>query len=224
MTARKALPKRLEKTIYQQFGAKCPFCGEQDVSTLQVHHIEPHAVVQEHSVENLLLTCANCHQKIGDGRISVRDVHHAKFLAEQATSPISKVSGAANSNTVTVSGDNHGMVANSISIQTPRASVTVAPMSGTISASYPRRNYVKYLIDRYHEFKQAEVGKGNVRYAVLYKSIEREFGAKWDNLADGRFEALVSYLQRRIDNTRLGKTQKARGQARYSSFEEHQAK
>lgn len=224
MTTRKALPKRLEKTIYQQFDAKCPFCGERDVSTLQVHHIEPHAVVREHSVENLLLTCANCHQKIGDGRISVRDVHRAKFLAEQAVSSIPKASGSASSNTVTVSGDNHGMVANSISVHTPKASVRVAPMSGTISANYPLRNYTKYLIDRYHEFKQAEVGKGNVRHAVLYKSIEREFGAKWDNLPEERFEALVSYLQKRIDSTRLGKTRKARRQGRYSTFEEHQAK
>jgi transcription elongation factor Elf1 len=224
MTTRKALPKRLEKTIYQQFGAQCPFCGEQDVSTLQIHHIEPHAVVQEHSAENLLLTCANCHQKIEDRRISARDVHRAKFEAEQVGNVRTKASGTANSNTVTVSGDNHGMVANSISVQTLKTSINVAPMSGTISASYSRRNYAKYLIDRYHEFKQAEVGKGNVRHPVLYKSIEREFGAKWDNLPEERFEALVSYLQRRIDNTRLGKNRKARGQARYSAFDEHQTK
>ncbi|WP_424930694.1 HNH endonuclease [Amaricoccus tamworthensis] len=224
MTKRKTLPKRLEKTIYQQFGSKCPFCGEMDVSTLQVHHIEPYAVIPEHSTENLLLTCANCHQKIEDGRISARKVHFAKFAAEQTTGLKSEAQGSAGGNTLTVSGDNHGVVANNISVLAPRASVRVAPMSGTISADFLRRNYAKYLIDRYHEFKQAEVGKGNVRYAILYKSIERQFGAKWDNLSIEKFDALVGYLQQKIDGTRLGKTRKARGQGRYSTFQDHMNK
>lgn len=221
MTRRRTLPKRLEKTIYQQFGSKCPFCDETDVATLQVHHIEPHSIVQEHTAENLLLTCANCHQKIEDGRISAREVHRAKLRAEQSAGLDVEAPGPAGGNTVTVSGDNHGVVANSISILTPKTSVKVAPLSGTIAADFQRRNYTKYLIDRYHEFKQAEVGKGNVKYAVLYKSVERQFGAKWDNLSVDKFEALTGFLQDKIDGTRLGRTKKAQGQARYSTFQDH---
>lgn len=224
MSVRKALPKRLEKEIYQQFGSCCPFCNERNVATLQVHHIERHATVQEHRTENLLLTCANCHQKIEDGRIAIQAVRHAKSQAEQGiqrqSAPVTPVS----QNSVVVTGDNHGMVANTISIVTSQKSIRLAPPPGTIASDYQQKNYVKYLIDRYHEFKQANIGKGDMRYAVLYASIKREFGAKWDHLGSDRFGALVRFLEVRIDGTILGKTRKANGQKNYSSFQEHKQK
>lgn len=74
---RKSLPRKLEKTVYQQFRSRCPFCGEDDVNTLQVHHIVAHAKMQSHHIENLLLTCANCHQKIENGMIEMRAVYAA---------------------------------------------------------------------------------------------------------------------------------------------------
>lgn len=224
MAARKALPKRLEKEIYQQFGSKCPFCGETDVSTLQVHHVAPHAAVREHRAENLLLTCANCHQKIEDSRISARDVHHAKFSAEQSIVLANPAASTKSQNSVTFTGQNHGIVANTVSISASTRKLKIAPAQGTIGAELEMRNYAKYLIDRYHKYKEADVGKDNVRYPVLYGTIKREFGADWDKLSVTRFQALVDLLQHRIDGTKLGRNHKSKSQKRYSSFEEHQAK
>ena len=224
MAGRTALPKRLEKEVYQQFGSRCPFCDERDVATLQIHHIEPHAIVQEHKADNLLLTCANCHQKIEDGRISLRDVLYAKLRAGQDVFPARQPEKPTSEYSVVMSGDNHGVVANKVSIVTSKTSVTMAPPSGTIAADYKKRNYAKYLIDRYHEFKQADVGKGNVKYPILYASIKREFRANWDSLGSDNFEMLVRFLQAKIDGTILGRNLKARGQKTYSTFQEHTQK
>jgi len=211
----------MQKAIFQQFGSKCPFCNEREVATLQIHHIEPYADVQEHTFENLLLVCASCHEKVGEGIISLREVHRAKFIAEQSVSVESDMQKSLGQQTVMVSGNNHGMVANNISVTSPRTSFKTNPMAGTIAADYKARNYAKYLIDKYNTFKEAEVGKGRVKYAILYKSIEREFGAKWDNLPVENLETLVNYLHNRIDSTRLGKTHKSQGRKNYSSFQEH---
>ena len=52
-------------------------------------------------------------------------------------------------------------------------------------------------------------------------AVKREFGCKWDEVPKNRFQELVSLLQRRIDNTILGRIKKKQGTNRYHSFEEH---
>lgn len=224
MTTRKPLPRRLEKAIYQEFGSACPFCDETDVSALQVHHIEGYANVQNHEAGNLLLTCANCHQKIEAGEISTGIVYRAKIAAESHATTLHKVSKNGHGTTISVAGDNLGMIAENISVTGSRTKISKLPPHDAIAADLALRNYVKYLIDRYHEFKKVEVGKGNVNFAVFYKSIEREFGAKWDYVPREKSETLVAFLHRRIDQTRFGRIQKSRGVKRYSTFQEHQAK
>jgi len=221
---RKSLPRKLEKTVYQQFRSRCPFCGEDDVNTLQIHHIVAHAKVQSHHIENLLLTCANCHQKIENGMIEMRAVYAAKFNAEKPTEKVAESPPEADGNVVSFTGTNFGTVANNVSIHTKSVSHTKAPIRGSIGSDLELRNYAKYLIDRYHEFKKAEIGKGAMKYPVFYAAIKREFGANWDHIPVSAFDDLVAFLQRRIDGTRLGKAKKAQGKLRYSSFEQHRSK
>ncbi|WP_282063659.1 HNH endonuclease signature motif containing protein [Roseobacter litoralis] len=224
MTIRKPLPRRLEKAIYQEFGSTCPFCDETDVSALQIHHIEAYANVQTHEAENLILTCANCHQKIEAGDISTGLVYRAKIAAEKRVKKPRQKPKNGKGTKITVTGDNLGMIAENISIRGSKTKITQLPPQGTIAADLALRNHAKYLIDRYHEFKKIDVGKGKVNFAIFYQSIEREFGAKWDYISRERFESLVAFLHRRIDQTRFGKAQKSRGIRRYSSFTEHGAK
>ncbi len=224
MTKRKALPRKLEKEIYQQFGSKCPFCEETDVTTLQIHHIIPHADTQEHHVQNLLLTCANCHQKIENGIISRPDVYAAKFKAERGLKEAETPKPENTGNVVSFSGSNTGIVANTVNISNKSGAPKNGPIPGTIGDDLALRNYAKYLIDRYNEFKKADARKEAMKYSLIYSAIKRNFGANWDHLPADAFERLVAYLKKRIDDTRLGKTQKAKGVRNYSSFDEHQAK
>jgi hypothetical protein len=95
---------------------------------------------------------------------------------------------------------------------------------GSIGSDLAQRNYVRYLVERYHRFRQADssFGSGPARfsYAVIFKSIEREFKAPTYFIPQARFRDLVEYLQRRVDRTILGKRNRARGIPNYASPEE----
>lgn len=216
MAARSSLPRRLEKAVFQQFGSQCAFCQEKAIPALQVHHIEPYAEVKEHEIENLILVCANCHGRIEAGEIPKAAVYRRKLQAVSVRPPPSKSSG----NSIRLeSSENSGVIANQLTIKIGnRKGVSVSAPSGTIASHRDSRNYVKYLIDRYHEFKRSEVGSESIKYPIFYAAIKREFGAKWDHIPLERFEELVTFIQARIDKTVVGKNQKAKGLARYRSF------
>jgi hypothetical protein len=121
-------------------------------------------------------------------------------------------------------GINQGVVANKVEFKSTKKQIRIEAPQGTIASSLLHRNYSKYLIDRYHEFKKAEVGNKKMNYVIFYGAIKREFGAKWDMLPLARFEELASYIQGRIDKTILGKNNKAQQKKSYSIFEEYVAK
>src|SRR5262249_40884268 len=110
---------------------------------------------------------------------------------------------------------NTGAIANTINIRTSRRSVKLQPPVGTVAADRDKRNYAKYLIDRYHDFKKAEHGLEALNYSMIYQAVKREFKCKWDFIPEERFSDLARYLQSRIDRTILGKNQRARGRRNY---------
>lgn len=75
-----AIPKQIEKQIFQEAGSACPFCGEKHVAVLHIHHIIPRAEGGPNTPENLLLVCASCHQKIHTEIISSEQVYSTKRL------------------------------------------------------------------------------------------------------------------------------------------------
>lgn len=121
-------------------------------------------------------------------------------------------------------GSSYGYIANKIEVKNQKKQVRIEAPLGTIASSAIHRNYTKYLIDRYHEFKKADVGKAKMNYTVFYGAMKREFGAKWDHVQLSRFELVVPYIQQRIERTVLGKNNKANGKKSYSTFAEHCAK
>jgi hypothetical protein len=103
---------------------------------------------------------------------------------------------------------------------------TVYPV-GAIGRDLAQRNYVRYLVERYHRFRHADssFGSGPARfsYAVIFKNIEREFKAPTYFIPEVRFNDLVKYLQQRIDRTILGKNNRARGIRNYASLDDFEA-
>lgn len=98
---------------------------------------------------------------------------------------------------------------------------------GSIGRDLAKRNYIRYLVERYHRFRQADssFGSGPARfsYAVIFKNIEREFKAPTYFIPEARFKELVEYLQKRIDRTILGKRNRAREIRNYANPEEFAA-
>jgi len=99
--------------------------------------------------------------------------------------------------------------------------------AGSIGSDLMQRNYIRYLVERYYRFRQADSGFGSgparFSYAVIFKNIEREFKAPTYFIPQARFEALAEYLQQRVDRTILGKRNRARGIRNYASPEEFAA-
>lgn len=213
---------RTQKSIIHEAGGKCSICPENNFYTLEIHHIKGRDVPNAHNAENLLCVCKNCHGKIHGGQITEEDV--ILYKEKLKTQHIRNKQKQETVSNIKIFGGNQGIVAQSIaniSIKsTGKPSPKFMPSHGSIGSDLVKRNYLKYLIDRYHEYAKAEK-KEKFNYAVFYQSIKREFGAKWDMVPLNRFEEVCSYAQRRIDATILGKTRKVRGAARYSTFDEY---
>jgi hypothetical protein len=220
MQKTKDIPARVKKLIIQESAGICSFCSERDVSTLEFHHIHGKDIPDPHAPENLIYVCKNCHGKITAGQISETDVDLKKRILKYSDNKNKNLAGI--SNVINFSGKiNAGTIANVVHFHgRPQIKTTNQPLQGTIGAELLKRNYLKHLIDRYHEFAKAEKGQG-YKYVVFYQSINRRYGAKWDMIPLQQFEECCVYVQYRINNTVLGKNRKARGQSNYSSFSEY---
>ncbi len=99
--------------------------------------------------------------------------------------------------------------------------------AGSIGADLMRRNYIRYLVERYFRYREADgsFGPKAVRkfsYAVIFKNIETHFKAPTYFIPLTRFDELVDFLQRKIEGTILGKRNRARGHRNYETFDEFQ--
>src|SRR6185369_8842586 len=83
-------------------------------------------------------------------------------------------------------------------------------------------SYVEYLIRKYQDYQKLDVEKeGRGKYVLIYNAIRREYGSKWQTIPVVKFDRLTTFLQQRIDKSKIGRIRKSRGQKRYHSFEEH---
>ena len=215
------IPSRTRKLVFQEAHSRCAFCDESDVDALDICHIQSRANGGDNEAANLILACATCHRKIDSDQITLSKVREIKRrLMAESEMPVRRRE-RGRENVIEFHGRNTGYIANQITIKTAR-SVKLAPPNGIVGADADRRSYIKYLIDRYHKFKEREMGDA-MDYRMIYAAITREFKCKWDFVPIHRFDELAAYLQRRIDSTIIGKVQKKRGGPNYSTFDEFMA-
>jgi hypothetical protein len=219
----KDISARAKKQVIQEAGGNCGFCGESDVATLEFHHIHGKNVPEPHATENLIYVCKNCHGKITAGLISEADVVLQKRILKYQGNPAKKVTDMAR--IVNVTGSiNTGTIANEVHYHgKANRRVTIPPQPDAIGGDTIKRNYLKHLIDRYHEFAKAEKGEHYV-YPIFYQAIKRSYGANWDRIPLHLFEDVCTYVQDRIDKTVLGRNRKAGGQNNYSVFSDYREK
>jgi hypothetical protein len=65
---RPAIPRPLERELLVEAGYRCAIPTCRAVSPLQIEHIEDWAKVHEHKFDNMIVLCANCHGRKGNGR------------------------------------------------------------------------------------------------------------------------------------------------------------
>ena len=97
-------------------------------------------------------------------------------------------------------------------------------VAGTVTGDHKKFNYLEYLVRRYKEFKEAECKKNGtcMNHALIRVAYEREIGCKVQFTPLSRFDNAVMFLQRRINQTIVGKVQRAKGLPLYTEFEDFQ--
>jgi hypothetical protein len=96
--------------------------------------------------------------------------------------------------------------------------------AGSVGANFAKRNYVKYLVERYHRCREAEDRLepiSRLQYSEIFQKIESKFKSPTYFIPEGRFAELVDFLHDRIENTVLGRLNGNQGIANYKSFEEY---
>ena len=113
--------------------------------------------------------------------------------------------------------------------------ITIKQTKKTVKEKYPpdcigydtiKANYIGHLINRYNEYKEYEVGKGQVKYAVFAGYLKKQFKIaptrSLYNLHIDKFGELVDYIHSRIDGTKLAKV-KGVGYKNYSTYDDFAA-
>lgn len=209
--------------LQAEIASRCPFCGSADVDHFQFHHIDEQP--QNNDPTNLLMLCPTCHSKITKGDISRADVEVAKRQRERERSP----GGSAVGNVVNfnrevgsaVVGDN-----NTVTVNVKQNAKKTKYPPGCVGANNTKANYISYLITRYHEYKEWEVGKENMNYAIFQSGLKKKFKIGKTrtlyNIPEERFSELAAEIQTRIDGTVLANVKRSKGQPRnYVTFEEY---
>jgi hypothetical protein len=220
---RKAIPVRTRAALQQEIRSTCPFCDNADVEHFEVHHIDEDHGNNEKT--NLVMLCPLCHSKITKGDISMDQVKNRKkeiseiVLTPRRESNVIQFTGKVGSAIV---GDN-----NIIRIQNVAKKIKQKYPEGCIGFDNLRANYLGYLIAQYNEYKEWELGKEGMNYAVLPSLLKRQLKLGPTrtiyNAPIEQFEKLVQDIQNRIDGTKLAKIKKSKGQFKnYRSLAEYQ--
>lgn len=195
---------------------------------------------QRHSFDNLILMCAR-HSKLIDSepdrlaaaklrkwkanheryhlrKPSPSDAEVAKLLLnEYRALSISSAGGH-------VMVNSPGAVqASTVVFKSQKKSGRRVPPAGSIGSDLSKVNYIKHLIDRYHEFASQQRDR-SFRYQAVYGAITRKFGAKWDLVPLEQFRDIALFLQRKIDGTIVGRRNRGNGYPNYSGYSQYQEK
>jgi hypothetical protein len=219
------VPSLTVKRVFKEAGSRCPFCGEEDLASLDVHHISPRKNGGSNDFANLLLACKNCHARIESGEVSVEKVFATKLAL--ATTGTARGGGRAErtGNAISITGDvASSIVANTVTFRgTPKKAPRMEYPAGCIGANLEQRNYVDYLVRRYNEFRAADRSfgaRGSFFHGKIHQDIQKRFRVRTYFIREGDFDELVQYLQGRIDQTILGKRNRAGGRPSYRAFGE----
>ena len=180
------------------------------------HHTIIDNEISEHSVEKLI-AIKKQHEQSGPVEISP----HTTSVAQALLSSYQNIAIQNNSGQVAVNSPG-AIQANTLNLKTTKKKVSIAPPSGSVSSELDMCSYVEYLISKHQDYqKQHKEKEGRYKYMAIYNAIKREYGCKWQLVPVARFEELVIFLQKKIDNTKVGRIRKSWDQKRYHGFEEH---
>lgn len=212
---------KVKAELQKEIQSACPFCSNTDVGHFEIHHIDEDPSNNEKA--NLILLCPLCHSKITKGDITQLNVLKKKInLIQGIKEHVSDNSNVNFNGTVSTAiiGSN-----NTISVKQSKTTTKSKYTEDCLGSDTIKANYVSYLIARYNEYKEYEVGKPNMKYGVFGAALKKQFKIGPTrtifNLPIDRFDELVIYIQKRINSTTLAKI-KGKTHKNFRSFDEYQ--
>lgn len=220
---RKTIPQKMKMLLQREIHSKCPFCNNSDVDHFQFHHVDENP--DNNNILNILMLCPTCHSKITKGDISRTEVEVKKQeISTQSVNKEKNMGKVINFNARVgnaVVGDN-----NNVTLNVKKEVKKSKYPEGCIGFVNDKANYISYLITRYHEYKEWEVGKGNMNYAMFPSGLKKKYKLGKTrtiyHVPELKFEELATHIQERIDGTVLANVKRSKGQRKnYATFEEY---
>jgi hypothetical protein len=214
----------MKALLLKEVDSRCPFCKNDDVDHFQFHHIDGNRA--NTIFENLLAVCPNCHSKITKSDISLDEVLEVKFKLQEtktkeAKPKMGKVINFKSKVNTAIIGDNNTTIVNNIN----KPQKKLKYPEGCVGYDNLKANYIGYLKDKYHQYKEKDVGKEAMNYAIFPSKIKKHFkiGATRTiyNIPITRFGELVEFIQSEINGTKQGRINRARGYQSYDLLEEY---
>jgi len=88
-----------------------------------------------------------------------------------------------------------------------------------------KKNYISHLIGRYNDYQKVDIKAGKKNYAQFGAHLKKEFKvgptSTIYSLHVDKFELLSSYIQERIDKTKIGKINLHKMISNYSTFDQY---
>lgn len=223
MNRRPTIPRILERRLYKEAGHRCCHCGEHDIAKLTIHHIIPFTENLAHDPRHMLVLCANCHALATRGEID----NKALYLDKARVATYQRETGLSPNNQATqnikVGGRDNIVAGRDINIRVPSKKVAKGLIiPGTVAEDKTKIGYLNYLVKRYNEFKKWECNNKGVKmnYILIRGAYQREIKYIVKDTPIELFEKAVKFFWRRIENTMLGRINRAKGQPLYSTFDE----
>lgn len=195
---------------------------------------------ERHGFENLMLLCGTCHKRIDSNpdKFPADDLRQIKRLHEEYAGPPDQcdekhiavrllqetnIINAPNNSGNIVFDSPGAVIAEKVSFRAgSRSAAKIIAPPGTVGNDADATRYIQYLIKRYNEFASKDPSRRTkFNYGVISRNITSKFGTEWRLMPMARFEDLCDYLKGRINRTRIAKSNKSKGYASYSTFEDY---
>jgi len=187
-----------------------------------------------YAFENLILLCSH-HHKIIDAQpeiytaktlIESKSIHESaagrpekaedNFFAQLLLNAYRNIHIENNSGNISINspGSIQGI---NVTVNTKRKKVNIEAPPGSLGDAPVFCKYIAHLIKQYNEYASKEPSrKTKFSYGALSNNIETKFGSRWQLLGKEYAQEVISYIQERIDKTRIARMNKGKGYSSYS--------
>lgn len=212
------VPAQVQKRLFAESKNRCGFCGEPEISTLVIHHLEEYASVKRHDPANMIVLCANCHARTHQGTLPKAWLVGAKNRLHDDASSMRSAPAVQQQ----VTGNRNVVAGRDVTIvrRSRRERVAVTPPDDAVGSDAHLVGYLKYLAKRYNQLRNGEVVGGRpFSPAFIYVAFQREFRFSVALLPVSRFADAAAWLQGRIRNTRVGRIKSRAGNPLFCTYE-----